>query len=421
MKKPILMRWFWCLLEYLMLCPIIFIIAGFSLPESSVIPFVLTLPVNTLIAVVVILVLKKLRRFLTVFIGIIYTVGITWLWVTLFHIDTIGGTMVIAIGTGLMFMNGIRAGSEGSIRTPFFYTIGLLIHAISVFLTNQAPALIQFRTFAFVLALFYVVGGLPLANRRFLVRESQEKSSVHIIPGTVLRGNKIILAIVLAGIILLSFWEVFLNAIVNVVRKIVELVGIFLMWLSRMQEGADVPPGGDQMELPPATRPSPIFDILAYVLVFAVFLFIFIYIVKNFKRYFSEFLSWISSVFSRFRSWGTAEQGYVDKQESLLKNENRRRSSFLARLFKREPKWRDMKDNASRVRFLYVRFVLDHIRRGFNFSQADTPDETIGKIQNNEKEKTTDHSVLKNAYQQTRYGNKEVDDETVKSLKDAYL
>ena len=64
---------------------------------------------------------------------------------------------------------------------------------------------------------------------------------------------------------------------------------------------------------------------------------------------------------------------------------------------------------------------LDHIRRGFSFSQAETPDETIRRIQNSEKDKNTDHIDLRNAYQQTRYGNKEVDNDTVKALKDAYL
>lgn len=422
MKKPILMRWFWCLLEYFMICPIVIIIAGFSLPEACVIPYVLALPFNTLIAIVLASVLKKFRRILMAFIGVVYTTGITLLWVKLFHIGTIPGAVVAALGTGLLFIYGIWAGKEGSIHRPFFYSIGLLVHAISVFVTQRAPMLIPFGAFALALAIFYVLAGLPLANRRFLVRETQEKSSVHIIPGTVLRGNKIILAIILAGIILLSFWDAVLNALVYAVEKIAELIGKFLMWLSRLQENAGVPPAsGEEAGLPSEAPSSPIMDILAYVLVIAVFLFILWHFVKNFKRYFAGILSWFSALFGRFRSWSAAEQGYVDKQESLLKSETQRKSSFLARLFRREPKWRDMKDNAGRVRFLYARFVLDHIRRGFSFSQAETPEETIGRIQNSEKDKSTDHNALKNAYQQTRYGNKEVDDDTVKALKDAYL
>jgi hypothetical protein len=422
MKKPILIRWFWLLLEYLMICPIIIILAGFSLPEACVIPYVLALPFNTLIAIVLTSVLKKFRRILMALIGVVYTAGVTLLWVKMFHIGIIPGVVVAAIGTGLLFIYGIWSGKEGSIRRPFFYSVGLPVHAISVFLTHRAPMLIPFGAFALALAFIYVLAGLPLANRRFLVRETQEKSSVHIIPGTVLRGNKIILAMVLAGIILLSFWDAFLNALVYAVGKIAELIGKILMWLSKLQENAGVPPGGEEeMELLPEASSSPIMDILSYVLVIAVFLFILWHIIKNFKRYFTGILSWFSALFGRFRSWSAADQGYVDKQESLLKNETHRKSSFLARLFRREPKWRDMKDNAGRVRFLYARFVLDHIRRGFSFSQAETPDETIRRIQNSEKDKNTDHIDLRNAYQQTRYGNKEVDNDTVKALKDAYL
>ncbi len=422
MKKPVLMRWFWCLLEYLMLCPVILIIAGFSLPEVCVVPFVLVLPFHTLNAVVLTSVMKKFRRILTAIIGVLYSAGITWLWATFFQIETIGGMMIAAIGTGVMFVYGIRAGIEGSVRKTFFYMMGLLLHALSVFLTHQAPLLIPFREFALILAFLYVLGGLPLANRRFLIRETQEKSSVHIIPGTVLRGNRIILTMVLAGIILLSFWETLLNALVYLTGKIAEFIGKMLMWLTRLQETGELPPGdSDGMGLPPATPSNPIMDILAYILVLLIFSFILWYFIKNFKKIFTGIFSWFSSIFGRFRKWSATEQGYVDKQESLLKTETRIKSSFLARLFKREPKWRDMKDNTSRVRFLYARFVLDHMRKGFAFSQAETPGEIIDRIQNSEKDKRMDHDSLKNTYQQTRYGDKEVDDETVKTLKDAYL
>lgn len=422
MNKPILIRWFWCLLEYLMLCPVILIITGFSLPGVCVVPFVLVLPFHTLIAITITSVLKRFRRILTVIIGVVYTAGITWVWITLFHMDTIGGAVVTAIGTGILFIYGIRTGREGSVRQSFFYVAGLLLHALSVFLTHQAPMLIPFKTFALALAFLYILGGLPLANRRFLVRETQEKSSVHVIPGTVLRGNRIILIMVLAGIILLSFWESFLDALVYVTGKIAEFIGKILMWLTRMRETGEVPLGdGEGLGLPPATPSNSIMDILAYVFVLVIFLFLLWRFAKNFRKIITGLFSWFSSLFGRFRKWSTTEQGYVDKQESLLKSESHKRSSFLTRLFKREPRWRDMKDNKGRVRFLYARFVIDHMRKGFSFSQAETPGETINRIQDCEKNKEMDHDNLRNAYQQSRYGNKEVDDETVKTLKDSYL
>ena len=54
---------------------------------------------------------------------------------------------------------------------------------------------------------------------------------------------------------------------------------------------------------------------------------------------------------------------YFDSEESLLKVKYLK-TILYKRLFKREPRWRDMKDNSSRVRFIYSRFVIDHIRKG---------------------------------------------------------
>ncbi|NLN65222.1 MAG: hypothetical protein GX144_07420, partial [Clostridiaceae bacterium] len=222
MKKQVFLRWFWCLLEYLMVCPIILIIAGFSLPQDSVVPFTLVLPLHTLVAVAVTSVLKRFRNILVAGIGIAYTAGFVWLWIALFQVESIGGVVLVASGTAFLFAYGIRVAIDGSVREYFYYTLGLFVHMVAVFLMNQAPALMPFQKSAVAFAILYVITGIPLANRRFLIRETQQKSSLHIIPGTVLRGNKIILSIFLAGIILLSFWDTLLNGIVYVVDKIVE-------------------------------------------------------------------------------------------------------------------------------------------------------------------------------------------------------
>lgn len=387
-------------------------------------PFTFLFPVHMLAAILITSVLKKFRNLLAVLIGVAYTTAFTWLWITLFQIDTTGGVAVTAAGAGLLFIRGIRAGIGGGIRENFFYGIGLLFHIVSVYLTSRAPLLIPFQHVAVALALFYVLAGLPLANRWFLVQETQQKGSLKIIPGTVLRGNRVILAILLVSIVLLSFWRTLLDAIVYAAGQIADLIKRFLIWLATMKEGSGIPDGGEQdMEMLPAQTNSiinVILDIITYLVILTIAFFIVRYFVKNFRRIFASFFSFLSGLFSRFRKWSSIEQGYVDKQESLLKTETRRRRLFLTKLFGREPRWRDMKDNSSRVRFLYTRFVLESIRRGFRFMSSETADETIRRIQSWEKGEKGDHSTLRNAYHLARYGRAEIDDETVKTLKDAY-
>ena len=58
------------------------------------------------------------------------------------------------------------------------------------------------------------------------------------------------------------------------------------------------------------------------------------------------------------------------------------------------------------------------IRKGYVFNVSETPDETIKRIEQMEKDGEKDHGSLRNTYRQARYGNKEIDDNTVKTLKD---
>jgi hypothetical protein len=246
-----------------------------------------------------------------------------------------------------------------------------------------------------------------------------------IVPHSVLRGNKVILFFLLAGIILLSFWRTLLDGIIYIAGVIADFIGRIIEWLGSFMQspGEQQGSGGEKMQLPPGeSNPtvSLILDILTYILILAVIFLIIRYFVKNYKRIYAALYSWFSSLFSRFQRWSTTEQGYVDKQESLLKTEAPKRMSFLKRLLQREPKWRDMKDNTSRVRFLYTKFVLDHVRKGFQFTPSETSDETIGRIQNSEKDEAGDHNLLRSAYRQARYGKKPVEDETVSALKDIY-
>jgi hypothetical protein len=358
-------------------------------------------------------------------IGLVYTAGVSWLWITLFDINTIGGIVIIVAGTAGLFIYGICAGTSGSVKEFFFYAIGLALHAASIYLTSQAPLIMPYQKIAVALAIVYVIAGLPLANRRFLIRETQQKSSLSIVPHTVLRGNKIILFFLLVGMILLSFWRTLLDGIMYIAGVIADFIGKIIEWLGSFMQppGEQQGPAGEQMQLPPAeSNPvvSLILDILTYIFVLAIVFFIIRYLVKNYKRIYAALYSWFSSFFNRFQKWSTTEQGYVDKQESLLKTEAPKRMSFLRRLFQREPRWRDMKDNASRVRFLYTKFVLDNIRKGFHFIPSETSDETIKRIQDSEKDEARDHNTLRSAYRQARYGEKPVEDDTVKSLKDIY-
>jgi len=80
-----------------------------------------------------------------------------------------------------------------------------------------------------------------------------------------------------------------------------------------------------------------------------------------------------------------------------------------------------MKDNSSRVRFIYAKFVSDNIRKGLSFSQSDTPDETVKHIHAMEKDSSVSHEKMRTEYNMVRYGEKIPSDNTVNELKQKYI
>lgn len=427
MKKQVLLRWFWSILEYLMIIPIILIIAGFTFDKNVQVLFTLSLPFHMLVSIVITLALKRFSNLLAAIVTALYVAGVTALWVAAASFGTIEEISVTIISTCFFFLWGIRAGTGASGRNLFFYSIGLIVHGISTFLINKSPVLEHLTLTAVVLAIIFVLAGLPFANRRFLLLESREKSSLKVIPGSVIRGNGIITTGLIALILILSLWDALVKAVVFAANGIAFIIGKIIDFLSSLYEPLGPGKNDQGMEdmLPPAEEGS---SIITYILnglfillvLFLIFLII-RYIVRNFKRICKAIQDMISGMFGSFKRWSSTEQGYFDQQESILKTELPKKPSIFKKIFKREPRWRDMKDNASRVRFIYTKFVTDNIRRGLNFSSADTPAETIKRIAAMNKQDIKAHEKIKNAYNSARYSDEMPGDETVNELKNAYL
>lgn len=409
-----------------MCLPLVLILFGIILPFKAAVIVPVMLPLHLLFGLALTSVLKKIRNYIIVLTGIVYVIIVVVLSNLTFLSGTITEFISVAVGTAFFYIWGVRAGIGEISRSFFFYGGGLIIHIISLFIINQINVLKPIFPFAVWVSIIYCIIGLPLANRRFLINETYEKSSLSTIPGSVLRGNRIIVFISLIGIIILSFWRALLDAVIFiaqsiswVILKIVELLGS----LYQVTEGGGGGGAPDLGQLPPGEQ-NPVVNIILNiitVLLFAVILFFVIrYIVKNYKRIYQALYNLISSFFNRFQKWSSTEQGYFDREESLLKTEISKRPSIFKRLFERHPKWRDMKDNESRVRFIYTRFVIDYIRKGLNLRPSDTPSEVVEKVQNYDSE-NEDHSLLKDVYNSVRYGAKNVDDGTVNTLKNKYL
>jgi hypothetical protein len=426
MKNQFLTRWFWTLTEYMMLFPAILIISGLFLPERFALVFVFSLPLHTLTAIAIARLIDRFKNIVILGIGIAYVLIVSLIWFVA-SAENSRYMLVYMAGTAVFFFRGIVKATDGG-PIIFFYAGGLLIHGVSLFFLNRVKIINPYFNIAVIASVIYIAAALPLANRYFLITESQQKNSLNIMPNTVVRGNRMIAFGMLTAIGVLSAGRYLLSGLEFLMRLIGDLISWLTGLLSSDEEQFIPPPQKNQIpsfEDIPQAETNPVVEIISEIistlLTLIILFFVIRYIIKNHKAIIQSIMDFFSRLLNRFQRWSSSEQSYVDTQEFLLKFDDLKGPSFFKRLFRREKRWKDMKDNASRTRFIYTRFVLDNIKRGFRFKVSDTPSETVRRITWEVKSADKDHSLLNEAYNNVRYGKKEISDETVRILKDKYL
>ncbi|NLO93948.1 MAG: hypothetical protein GX389_06825, partial [Clostridiaceae bacterium] len=200
--KKILLRWFWSLIEYLMFVPVILIIAGLTLPIENALIYTFTLPLHSLLAVMITVLLKKFKNLVLLILGIVYIFAVSCIWLITSAV-TPEHMLLYILGTAFFFYWGIRRGIAGG-SSMFFYTGGLVIHGLSLLIIGRSPVLNPLFNLSLVLAIFYVLFALPVANRHYLITESQQKNSLNTMPKSVIHGNWIIVSAITILIGILS-------------------------------------------------------------------------------------------------------------------------------------------------------------------------------------------------------------------------
>jgi hypothetical protein len=103
----------------------------------------------------------------------------------------------------------------------------------------------------------------------------------------------------------------------------------------------------------------------------------------------------------RWAGWGEDERTFLWKERD--KNANRKKR------LKNDQKWADQVDNRQKVRFLYIEYMIKHIRSGYKLNRQMTPDEIAEDLALEQQEK-----VIFTTYDQARYAkDPEISDNTV--------
>lgn len=247
---------------------------------------------------------------------------------------------------------------------------------------------------------------------------------------TAIRDNRLLVAGLFAFVLVVGFIGSIRDAFVWLKNRLVELVG----WLlSLMNTPADPPKQPEASAPPPQQLPleqgepsflakllEQIIMVAAYVVISALALIALFYAGKALVRLARKLAAWLGRSLSNDNAPEDGGNGYEDESESLLDWQHmlagyrqRWRNRFAGRRDE-EPAWDALPDNGARIRYLYRRLLKHGMAAGYRLQPQLTPRETLDDLVRwNTNNGAALPKTLLRAYEQTRYGETPIDDETV--------
>lgn len=306
---------------------------------------------------------------------------------------------------------------------PRDYVLGLMYYFFGSVIFSFKTEFDAYRTLMLLCGLFTLVVTLFQTNKSNVNRETLSGAVKPLVEPTVRRHNRIFVGLtaVVSVLIVLSYQ---LQAIFGAIGD-----SIVEMFRHLPKGGKEAPPPAanqDAAQLPPELMAKPSktmphwVDIVLYVIVGLVVCFLLYLLLRQLKH----LPSWLRTLQSKLkdlfsRDKGSSTKGYVDQVERI------RKSRKLNELFRGRPKeprvrWKDLKDNESRIRYLYRRWIGSSVRKGYTFRPHLTPLEVAAELQSMGGEKVDSVSIseLVHAYQQVRYGGGKISDEQLGRLAD---
>lgn len=261
------------------------------------------------------------------------------------------------------------------------------------------------------------------------------------LPKSLVRHNRILVLLFTILVFVIAFFSVIKKFVVETLKWIFSgIVWVFLWLGSLLSSGVEEPiPEGDGVDaIPelPLSEPSWLANFLSSIAKYVgMFLFILLFALLVWKL--SQLLFKLVKIIIaklQTRDVETIDtQGYIDENSKVISMKEMGQSyrdrfqQWLADRLRREPKWSQLTTNSERVRYLYRHWLLHRIADGFQYKPELTPSEieqeiaqSGSKLLGNSKAKTSDvhTSELIQAYNDVRYGEKELDDEQVRRMRE---
>ncbi|MCJ8007530.1 DUF4129 domain-containing protein [Lederbergia wuyishanensis] len=333
----------------------------------------------------------------------------------------------IVIYRGMMY---VGRNWESLLPTSFMWYGGFGIYFVGYILFRYVEKFQSYLTIISICGAAVVVIILFISNSEQLKASTLSKDKKPFISRAIKTQNRVYLILTAAVIFLLTNGKVVQEAVLQAFKGFIQLI----LWLVGSDQGGkavEETPPPNQMELGlEKGEPNAFLKFLemifmyvfyAVIVVLAVgILLLFIKRVRMLvKKYLSKFIAFLKNII--FRSSELEEAGqYIDEKESVFdwkewKDAQKDKAKGLfQQIFKREPRW-DSLTNEQKVRYVYKQ-MLKQNKKEIEYKASKTPRETIELLKTLVTENTS-LEELRDAYEQVRYGKKNVEDSKIKNLR----
>ena len=421
-------------LEITLFFPIFLSVGIMIVPTQRIWMWLVSLPLYYLVGILIRSVGKRKRRIMqSLLVMILVMLLITpfiaphvlWQQAIYFCILFIAGWLMLCRGLAL---------ADNEWRTIFgtgpIY-IGLIIHGVALFLfwripllESYVPILVYSNIAAFIIALIRL-------NRLHLQDAVLSTDKKPVVPLGVLKFNSLLLGGVILFMMVLASWKQFIDAIRWIVGSIFVMIFRAMNWLMNLLIFET--PGEQPMEeqapdfIPPLNseeyQANPFWEMVIQIVGYMILIGIVIALLYLIFRVVYKIGRWLWEYFLNIiqtKSDALQEGTYVDEKEMLLDWEKTRKKyaqklkDWLTKREACEKNWEELQSNAERIRYLYRKWIRQCISKGYAYKNHLTPTQIQQDIQSWSGEGDAKKEELIKTYQDTRYGKRNVEDDTVK-------
>ena len=415
------------IIEYLLLFPILLFLGVYLVPQILW-PWLLSILLLFFIG----LLMKKMipKRNWMIDVSIVLLIGISSSFI--FAENIFLRIFLAIIHTVIVYRGTMYAEQDWRqlLPAPILWTVGFIIYFVGYFFYRYVDPLTPHLTLITVTGAMFVLITIFLSNGEHLRSATLSKDSKPFISRSTKRQNRLFLLITLIFIAGISNFQL----IQNILSK---TIIAFLNWIFSGSQGADV-----VEEMPPASTQAPMFpmgdqkepsafaklmevitEYLMYAVAIMTVIVIVLLLVKKIrlwlKQGFYRLIQFLKRVISPNDSEETSH--YLDEKESIFNWEEWKKSNsekvkrLVTNLLKREPQWESL-SRKEKVRHVYRHFVSEH-SKNLDYSVSHTPREVLKELKAAMVSlDETQLDTLRSAYEHTRYGEQEVDDQKIKEI-----